>query len=81
VDRIAGFDAFRFVDMISPRPLMMVIGTNAVTSWISREAYEAAREPKQLVWIEGASHNDLYDRYVPQVVVKLNEFFTANLSA
>ena len=81
VDRIAGFDAFRFVDMISPRPLMMVIGTNAVTSWISREAYEAAREPKQLVWIEGASHNDLYDRYVPQVVVKLNEFFTANLPA
>lgn len=81
VDRIASFDAFQFVHMIAPRPLLVIAGTQAVTSWMAREAFVAAQEPKEWLWIEGASHNDLYDKdqYVSPAVSKLNEFFAAHL--
>ncbi|MEV7993195.1 alpha/beta hydrolase [Streptomyces sp. NPDC086077] len=34
-------------------------------------------EPKELFWIDGATHIDLYDKeeYVPTVVTKLSSFF------
>ncbi|WP_324606644.1 hypothetical protein [Streptomyces globisporus] len=48
---------------------------------MSEEAVKKANEPKRLHWIEGASHVDLYDRYVPQVTTELLPFFTQNLAA
>lgn len=81
VDRLATFDALRFADWISPRPLLLIAGTKAVTSWMTSEAYMAAREPKEVFWVEGASHVDLYDKddFVMAVVTKLSSFFTSNL--
>ena len=78
VDRIGYFDAFRFADLIAPRPLLMVAGREAVTSWMTTEAFAQAREPKELFWVDGASHVDLYDKeeYVPGVIEKLASFFT-----
>jgi fermentation-respiration switch protein FrsA (DUF1100 family) len=60
----------------------MIVGREAVTSWMSVEAFEHAQGPKELVWIDGASHNDLYDkdRYVTPAVAKLTDFFTTNLT-
>jgi fermentation-respiration switch protein FrsA (DUF1100 family) len=80
VDKIASFDAFRFVDRISPRPLL---GSQAVTSWMARDAFIAAGNPKEVFWIEGPSHNDLYDKdqYVSPAVSKLKSFVDASLSA
>jgi fermentation-respiration switch protein FrsA (DUF1100 family) len=77
VDRIAGFDGFAFVDMVAPRPLLMIMGSEADTRWIGEKAFAAAAEPKQLHWIEGASHVDLYDRdaYVTPAVTRLAAFF------
>ncbi|MEA1675993.1 alpha/beta hydrolase [Nitrospirillum sp. BR 11163] len=82
IDRIAAFDAFRFIDMIAPRPLLLVVGSEAVTAWMAQEAFRLAREPKQWAWIEGATHVDLYDREVPvtAAVEKLSAFFAANLA-
>jgi uncharacterized protein len=81
VDRMAGFDAFRFIDLIAPRPLLVIVGSEAVTSWMAKEAFIAAQEPKEFFWVQGAMHNDLYDRdqYVTPAVAKLNAFFDANL--
>lgn len=81
VDRIASFDAFRFIDQIAPRPLLLVLGTEAVTSWMGREAFIAAREPKEVFWVDGAAHNDLYDKdeYVTPAVSRLGDFFRASL--
>ncbi|MFE4752486.1 alpha/beta hydrolase [Streptomyces mirabilis] len=82
VDRMAFFDAFRFVHLIAPRPLLMIVGREAVTSWMSVEAFRNARAPKELHWIEGASHVDLYDQepYVGPAVEKLTDFFRAQLA-
>ena len=83
VDRIVAFDAFRFVDLIAPRPLLMIVGRDAVTSWMSVSAFQAARGPKELHWIEGAVHNDLYDKdeFVTPAVAKLSDFFAEHLAA
>ncbi|GAA1912867.1 alpha/beta hydrolase [Streptomyces durmitorensis] len=82
VDRLAFFDAFGFVDLIAPRPLLMIVGSEAVTSWMAVEAFQHARGPKELHWIDGASHVDLYDkeRYVGPAVAKLADFFKAHLA-
>lgn len=79
VGRIAAFDAFRAVDLIAPRPLLLVAGRAAVTSWMSVEAYQKAGRSKEFHWVDGATHVDLYDRYVPQVVERVSEFFAKNL--
>ena len=77
VDRMITFDAFRAVDLIAPRPLLMIVGREAVTSWMAVEAYQRARTPKELHWIDGATHVDLYDRdeYVTPAITKLADFF------
>ena len=82
VDRMVSFDAFRFVDLIAPRPLLMIVGSEAVTSWMAVEAFQNARSPKELHWIGGASHVDLYDKeqYVGPAVSKLTEFFRTHLA-
>jgi len=81
IDRIATFDAFAAVPLIGPRPLLMVAGTRAATSWMSVEAFQRATGPKEFRWIEGASHVDLYDRkqYVDPAVDALAAFFTEHL--
>ncbi|HEY2469992.1 MAG TPA: alpha/beta hydrolase [Terracidiphilus sp.] len=77
VDKMAIFDAFRFIDLVSPRPLLFILGSKAVTKWMGIEAFERAKEPKELMWIDGASHVDLYDKpeYVDLAVAKLSDFF------
>ena len=69
--------------LISPRPLLMIIGSDARTAYISREAIERAAEPKELFVIDGATHVSLYDvdEHVTQAVAKLSAFFTAGLVA
>jgi uncharacterized protein len=45
--------------------------------------FQRASGPKELHWIDGASHVALYDKeeYVAPAVAKLAEFFTASLAA
>ncbi|GAA1646210.1 hypothetical protein GCM10009744_41500 [Kribbella alba] len=78
---VVTFDAFRAVDLIAPRPLLMIVGREAVTSWMSVEAFQKAGGPKELVWIDGATHNDTYDKdeYVAPAVAKLTDFSTNHL--
>jgi fermentation-respiration switch protein FrsA (DUF1100 family) len=82
VDRIATFDAFRSLDLLAARPLLMIAGREAVTSWMSVEAFQKAPSPKELHWIDGASHVDLYDKeeHVGPAVAKLSGFFETHLA-
>ncbi len=82
IDHIAAFDAFSSVELIASRPLLMIAGREAVTAWMSVQAFQKAIGPKELLWIDGATHNDLYDKeqYVRQAITKLADFFTKNLA-
>ncbi|WP_374212246.1 alpha/beta hydrolase [Streptomyces sp. PSAA01] len=78
---MATFDPFTPIPLIGQRPLLMIVGTRAVTSWMSVEAFERAIGPKEIHWINGASHVDLYDkkRYVDPALEKLAGFFGEHL--
>ncbi|MFI8947297.1 alpha/beta hydrolase [Streptomyces sp. NPDC053750] len=82
VDQLAQYDSYAMIRLIAPRPLLMLVGSEAETAYFSREAIEQAAEPKELFVIDGATHIDLYDRdeHVTPAVTKLTEFFGRHLA-
>jgi fermentation-respiration switch protein FrsA (DUF1100 family) len=82
VDLIGTFDAFHAVPLIGRRPLLQVVGREAVTAWMGVEVFQRATGPKELFWVEGATHVDLYDKdeFVTPAVEKLAEFYRAGLT-
>lgn len=80
-DVLAHFRPFEHMEWIAPRPLLMIVGTQADTRHFSDEAVQKAGDNAEIFEIEGASHMDLYykDQYVSQVVEKLADFYTAYL--
>lgn len=80
-DMLAHFKPFEHMDWISPRPLLMIVGTEADTARWSENAVKSAGKNAELFRIKGASHMDMYykDNYVAQAVEKLADFFTKNL--
>ncbi len=82
VDRLAAFDPFRFIGLVAPRPLLMVVGTDAVTKWMTEAALASAQGSKELFWVEGATHVGLYDRpeHVGPAAARLGAFFRGALS-
>ncbi|MFJ8113773.1 alpha/beta hydrolase [Streptomyces sp. NPDC096132] len=82
VDQLAQYDSYAMIELISPRPLLMIAGSQAESAYFSREAIAQAAEPKELVVVDGATHIDLYDKdeYVTPAVAKLAEFFGKHLA-
>ncbi|WP_431224365.1 alpha/beta hydrolase [Serratia sp. L9] len=81
VDRIASFDGFQFAHLLASRPLLVIIGQNAITTANSSRAFDNAQEPKEIFWVEGASHQDLYDRepFISTAATRLTDFFSSCL--
>lgn len=50
------------VDLISPRPILFIVGEKAHTRNFSEDAFLVAEDPKELYSVSGADHVDLYDR-------------------
>jgi fermentation-respiration switch protein FrsA (DUF1100 family) len=73
------FYPFNDIETISPRPLLFVSGDQAHSREFSEDAYARAAEPKELFWVEGAGHVDLYDRTGLIPWEKFSRFFRANL--
>ncbi len=70
-----------YIAEISPRPVLFIHGENAHSRYFSETAYAAAREPKELMSIPGASHVDLYDQMDKIPFDKLTSFFNQHLAA
>ena len=68
-----------YIETISPRPLLFIIGENAHSRYFSEDAYERAAEPKELYIVPGARHIDLYDRVDMIPFDKLDTFFKKSL--
>ncbi|KAI9924266.1 hypothetical protein MW887_007216 [Aspergillus wentii] len=73
-DLMVSYDSFNFQHLISPRPLLMIVGSEAQTLHYSRTAVEAAKEPKELFTVQGKNHFDLYDD-LTESGPKLVEYF------
>jgi fermentation-respiration switch protein FrsA (DUF1100 family) len=77
--KFLNFYPFNDIDTISPRPLLFISGDQAHSREFSQDAYERAAEPKELIWVPGAGHVDLYDRVELIPFEKLTSFFKRNL--
>lgn len=71
------FFPFVQIETISPRPVLFIVGENAVSKYFSDDAYSKAVEPKELFVIKNATHVDLYDipEYMEQALEKLDYYF------
>lgn len=77
--RFMNFYPFNDIETISPRPLLFIAGDQAHSREFSEDAYARAAEPKELYWVPGAGHVDLYDRVGLIPFDKLVRFFRGNL--
>ncbi|WP_321449379.1 alpha/beta hydrolase [uncultured Cohaesibacter sp.] len=69
-----------YVDEISPRPMLLIAGSEAHSKYFSDDAYASAADPKELMIIDGADHCDLYDQVDIIPFDKLQSFFDKNLA-
>jgi len=79
--KFMNFYPFNDIETISPRPLLFISGDQAHSREFSQDAYNRAAEPKELVWVPGAGHVDLYDRIDLIPFDKLRSFFNQHLAA
>lgn len=77
--KFMNFYPFNDIETISPRPLLFITGDQAHSKEFSEDAYKRAAEPKELYYVAGAGHVDLYDRAELIPFDKLESFFKANL--
>ena len=77
--KFMNFYPFNDIETISPRPLLFITGDQAHSKEFSEDAYKRAAEPKELYYVAGAGHVDLYDRVELILFDKLESFFKANL--
>lgn len=68
-----------YLDEISPRPILFIVGDRAHSKFFSEEAFNKASEPKELYVVDDAEHIDLYDKTDKIPFDKLELFFKNNL--
>lgn len=78
--KFMNFYPFNDIETISPRPMLFITGDQAHSKEFSEAAYRLAGEPKELHWVKGAGHVDLYDRTNLIPFDKLTAFFKQNLA-
>jgi hypothetical protein len=78
--KFMNFYPFNDIETISPRPMLFITGDQAHSREFSEDAYKRAAEPKELVYVPGAGHVDLYDRVNLIPWDKLESFFNRHLA-
>lgn len=73
------FPMMHAIEMISPRPILLIAGENAHSRYYSEDVYKDAQEPKELIIIPNTTHCDLYDNIALIPFDKLEAFFKINL--
>jgi len=80
-DKLVQFSALDIIHLLSPTPLLIVAGSKAETLEQSQQAFQRAREPKEMFLVEGGMHFDFYDRpeFVGPAIEKIDAFFQAHV--
>lgn len=78
--RFMNFYPFNDIETISPRPMLFITGDQAHSREFSEDAYRRAAEPKELHFVPGAGHVDLYDRVDLIPFDRLASFFSRHLA-
>jgi len=78
--KFMNFYPFNDIETISPRPMLFITGDQAHSREFSEDAYKRAAEPKELVFVPGAGHVDLYDRVNLIPWDKIESFFNRYLA-
>ena len=73
IDSIINFTALDHVEMLAPRPLLVIVGTEANTKYFAEETFNNAKGEKFIHWVKGATHIQLY--YVKKSVSELEKFY------
>lgn len=76
---LLNFRLLDFIDEISPRPILFIVGDRAHSKFFSENAYKMALEPKEIYEVKDAEHIDLYDRTDRIPFEKITEFFNGAL--
>lgn len=80
IDKLLGFSTLNQIGNYLTQPLLLIAGTEAEDSRdYSKQVFELSNGPKELFWVEGATHISMYDKDVARAVPKLTEFFGKNL--
>lgn len=69
------FSALDYINEISPRPILFIVGDHAHSRQFSERAYALAAEPKEMYVIDDCEHIDLYDRVDKIPFAKIQQFF------
>ncbi len=77
--KFMNFYPFNDIETISPRPMLFITGDKAHSKEFSEDAYRRSAQPKELYYVAGAGHVDLYDRVNIIPFDKLNSFFSQYL--
>lgn len=81
--QIITYDAYNKAEAFFTQPLLMVVGSNAGSAWMSEDLVKrAASTDKKLHVVEGPDHMDFYDKpeHVDAAVKQLSAFFKKNLA-
>ncbi len=83
VSSFANFAALDITTVASSltKPVLFIAGSKAITGPLSQVAYDNAPEPKEIYWVEGATHVSLYhnEEQINEVSAKLDMFFKEEL--
>jgi uncharacterized protein len=75
------FPMYANIEMISPRPILLVAGEKAHSRYYSEDVDKIASEPAEIFIVPGAEHVDLYDRVNVIPWDKLTSFFSRSLAS
>ncbi|MFF7381576.1 CocE/NonD family hydrolase [Streptomyces griseoluteus] len=82
VDHLVQFDACAMLRLLAPRPLLVMEGSESSVADHSRRFIENAPGPKEMFWVEGATHGDLLykEEFITPAIAKLTDFFRQSLN-
>jgi len=76
---ITAFMPLAQVELIAPRPLLLIAGEKAHSRYYTEDAFTLASGPKELHIVPGAGHVDLYDKIDLIPWDRLSKFFDRSL--